>query len=932
MSSWYLHAADGSPEPSLAGKERSGTSTGMAAGFKGGRGPVPLGVAVSYSTQIGKYHSLSLPASGGFVISSQQSSFNWADWPMGDPYNADDYATVVGEPQAQSRAEMPAFVSTVNYIYTGGTMKHTWYRDKDNTVIFQTSYTVPDPKSQGWEYWIWYSICSWTGKFPHEIYEPGRYRVVSETSWGTSTTTYCVLGPATVDVRVAKGAGTINVYKNGTYIGSTSSSQVFSFQTCDTFKFEAVPANYYTFEKFCADTGCATSTPTNPFTGTIITSSGSLYTYFKGNAAQVNVQVTQGKGSVKVSRNGVLQGETSTSQIFLFEVGDSFKFEAAPTQYYLFKKFCADAGCTVTTALNPFSGTIVQPLGNLYTYFEGAPATVDVKISKGTGTVKVYRNGAYLGETSTSQKYDFLVGDAFEFQARPKSYFEKFCADTACATTTASNPFKGTIVQPTGTLYSYFTSVPVAFNLVHITDLHISPDVCGGFDPDGRDFKVYAPYLASLSPKPAFVLAGGDISNGGNKDSGQAYLNMRKNLYPQPAPTYPTPGALFLDSAQRIPVYFIPGNHDYRSNNCLASTTDLAQYHQYVNQKDDYYFVKGNVLFIGMNSGQDKCGSLSNCVTLPEGTGFTDSQMTWLDGPAGLLQEYIAFKKVILMHHPAVNGDGPEGAADGSIVTNRDRFLKDCKDFKVDVVLQGHWHSDVVAALDASNNKVVIGENDTSYGTRYVKTGSSKRGGPYRTVAVDSTGTTITVGTPQNLPMNAFEDHFDTNTLGTAWKTTSSDASSFSVTGGALVKTATGVYARSAYSVDPKIPANFSKLTISWKMRVDKNGNVLDNDSYFRLENSSSSILWRLGFFEDLIGGKQLNGTWGAFKYAWVVGQWYDFVVTFTKTGGTATVKSGGTTIKTWSFTSDKVTGADHLRFTGRAGASLDDVLVVGTY
>lgn len=268
---------------------------------------------------------------------------------------------------------------------------------------------------------------------------------------------------ADVHVWRVEGAGGVRVIRNGVLIGDMTpaeSSKTFTFNIGDTFSFEAYPSQGWGFEKFCADPTCATQTTANPFTGTIVAETGNLYVYFKRKSATVNVSVSGG-GTVKVYRNGAYIGETKTSKVFNFTVGDTFGFEATPDTGNTFEKYCTDAACTIKTTQNPFTGTITSETGSLFAYFvkPGAPATVTVAVSQGGGTVRVYRNDALIGETKTSEVFNFTVGDMFRFEAVPDTgnVFEKYCSDQACAITTVQNPFTGTVTSETGTLFAYFT-------------------------------------------------------------------------------------------------------------------------------------------------------------------------------------------------------------------------------------------------------------------------------------------------------------------------------------------------------------------------------------------------------------------------------------------------------------------------------------------
>lgn len=176
--------------------------------------------------QIGKYHNLVWPGTSPAYISPQQKTFRWLDWPMGDPYNANDYATVAGEPKDQSKAEVVAAVVNLTNIYSGGEVRFDWYRDRDKKLLFTFKHTVPSPSSKGYDYWSWYSVFSWIGKFPHEINEPGGYIVQITSSWGNQAIDFVVEGISITkivaeissDPAYPKGEGWVKV--NITGIGS----------------------------------------------------------------------------------------------------------------------------------------------------------------------------------------------------------------------------------------------------------------------------------------------------------------------------------------------------------------------------------------------------------------------------------------------------------------------------------------------------------------------------------------------------------------------------------------------------------------------------------------------------------------------------------------------------------------------------------------
>lgn len=94
-------------------------------------------------------------------------------------------------------------------------------------------------------------------------------------SGGGGTYTLCsAQNPATVNVVVQQGRVTVKVWRNGSFVGQTSSSQVFYFRMNDNLQFQVIPATGCTFNKSCVDSASSTSTASNPFSATIKQSSG----------------------------------------------------------------------------------------------------------------------------------------------------------------------------------------------------------------------------------------------------------------------------------------------------------------------------------------------------------------------------------------------------------------------------------------------------------------------------------------------------------------------------------------------------------------------------------------------------------------------------------------------------------------------------------
>ncbi len=293
------------------------------------------------------------------------------------------------------------------------------------------------------------------------------------------------------------------------------------------------------------------------------------------------------------------------------------------------------------------------------------------------------------------------------------------------------------------------------FTFVHITDLHVADSYCAGsYDLDGEMFVQLRDELNNLNPKPVFIVATGDISHVGDSDNDGMYYAFTQHLYPDSL-VNPGIGVFFIDSLQTIPIYFTPGNHDFRTGNVPPlSNEDLTVYKNLICSVSDYSVTCQNAVIICMNSGYDDLRPLwddTNYMS-PEGSGFTDNQCNWL---RAILDSNSTKKKVITMHHPAVNEVGVwcDGSpfsgtildnADGSIKYNRITFLDICDSNTVDIILTGHAHQNVV--VNRYGN--IVNENWTD-STRYIQTGAALHG-CYRIISVDSSS--VLVSNPISIP------------------------------------------------------------------------------------------------------------------------------------------------------------------------------------
>ena len=146
------------------------------------------GVHPVKSYHMGKYHDLvvELNPDGSLkrlpYFKEETNVFIWDEYPMGDPYNPDDYATTWGEPRDKSRAEMVAVVINIEgYVCDEAKFKFEWYYS--NGECFYDSNWLTLPKPPEGSCYAFATAVSWVGKFPHEINKPGDYYVIVKSTY-----------------------------------------------------------------------------------------------------------------------------------------------------------------------------------------------------------------------------------------------------------------------------------------------------------------------------------------------------------------------------------------------------------------------------------------------------------------------------------------------------------------------------------------------------------------------------------------------------------------------------------------------------------------------------------------------------------------------------------------------------------------------------
>jgi 3',5'-cyclic AMP phosphodiesterase CpdA len=272
------------------------------------------------------------------------------------------------------------------------------------------------------------------------------------------------------------------------------------------------------------------------------------------------------------------------------------------------------------------------------------------------------------------------------------------------------------------------------FYFIQITDTHVMHKLFDMEEEYKTNFARLIDYISLLENKPEFVVITGDlVSSGGGIIGALHYKAFLECVHKKD-------GQLYTDTSCDIPVYTIPGNHDYMLN------MNLLNYHIFIDNKhvvwsnlldllekrqinDRYTVTHENLTLFFLDSGHNYYLNPMNLLDF-KGSGLSYwFDIEWLETS---LNNCESKHKIVLMHHPAINW----GEKD-VIARNRESFIQLCEGYNIDLVLAGHTHAARVFDKDKNfypNN--VLPLNCSSYPTLYVQTDACKEGSFYRTITI----------------------------------------------------------------------------------------------------------------------------------------------------------------------------------------------------
>ena len=262
------------------------------------------------------------------------------------------------------------------------------------------------------------------------------------------------------------------------------------------------------------------------------------------------------------------------------------------------------------------------------------------------------------------------------------------------------------------------------FYFVHLTDTHIRHRFFDRNEYSKERLSAVIDHILSFDKKPEFIVITGDLTEwGGSGITGALNCKTFADCF------YDLNRQLYADENLSIPVYTTPGNHDYCFNR------NLKNYHKYIDKKhvddsDRYTVTHGNVSLFFMDSGANYYLNPLTWIDIC-GEGLYNYDIKWLEDS---FKNY-SQKKIVLMHHPAVNKPNKWGFIGGVLIRNRKNFINLCEKYSAELVLAGHTHNAVV--YDSNQNLYNdFPLNCSICPTLYVQSDDCKEGNHYRNISI----------------------------------------------------------------------------------------------------------------------------------------------------------------------------------------------------
>ena len=257
------------------------------------------------------------------------------------------------------------------------------------------------------------------------------------------------------------------------------------------------------------------------------------------------------------------------------------------------------------------------------------------------------------------------------------------------------------------------------YYFIQITDTHILHEKFDDNKTNINILKLVLKKINQLKEKPKFVVMTGDLVEwGGEGDTGKLNYQAFKDCI------HENNGEFYIDPEHIIPIYCIPGNNDY------LWESSLENYHECISDQDKYVITYRDATLIFMDSGYNYKKNPVDWFRV-KGSGLSDEDIEWLENQ---LEKCTTKHKIVLMHHPAVNGRDALGEMSSVIAKNRGNFVNLCEEYNVEVVLSGHTHTS--RTYDKEENRYQdYPLNCSKYSTLYVQSEDCTEDAYYRNIS-----------------------------------------------------------------------------------------------------------------------------------------------------------------------------------------------------
>lgn len=208
-------------------------------------------------------------------------------------------------------------------------------------------------------------------------------------------------------------------------------------------------------------------------------------------------------------------------------------------------------------------------------------------------------------------------------------------------------------------LHSCGSKAPGTFTFIQITDPQM------GFKENGtveRSVRLLDTTVMAINAiHPAFVIVTGDLQNHwDNEEEYEAYTAGMSRI------------------SEDIPIYELPGNHDWRPVKEAGSDVDYLQKHG----TDRFVFTYGGCLFLGFNS----------CLVKDAAEDEEQEQYAWIVDNLEKLGRKASHR--FLFAHCSIVRESADEEEDYFNFQSpyREKYLELCKEYNVDAVFTGHYH------------------------------------------------------------------------------------------------------------------------------------------------------------------------------------------------------------------------------------------------